>query len=319
MEIKAIKAATWTEKAAGNVITVSAPKANIIIDKAASASIAVNAADTVLSLVNNGTISALTVNAKSVIGISGTSTALIPVTNNASGTVISTSIPLALVSNAKFNLTLLPGAEATTITAASKEVIPAITGNVTITVTIGAGENAQTETVSGSGSSTSSGSSGSSSGSGGGSSGSITSTKTITKSADGSYTLPVSYTKLKKVVVKYNGISYTVDSSLLSTLQGFLNNEAAAISIWKNTTNTTRTYSGQEVTVSGTKGSTLKTVTFSGGLLDGKTYQVEVDETSNMVTVTGGSGTSYVISKSSNNKTLYLTNAPEGLSFVVTY
>ncbi len=318
MEIKAIKAVTCTEKAIGNLITILAPTANIIIDKGANASITVAAAGTVLDLINNGIINSLIVNEKSVISISGTSLAAIPVTNNAAGALISTSIPLAVISNAKFGLTVLPGAEATTLKAASEEVIPTVTGDVTITVTVGTGENTFTKIIIGD---TGSGSGGSSSGSssGGGSSGSSSTTKTITKSADGSYTLPVAYTKLTKVVVKYSGISYTVDSTLLSVLRGFLNNESAAISTWKNTTDTTMTYSGQKVNVSGTKGSTLKTVTFSGGLLDGKAYQVEVDETSHAVTVTGGSGTSYRISKSADNKTLYITNAPDSLSFVVTY
>ncbi len=315
VEIKAIKASTYVEKAAGNNITVTAPKARIIIDSTGKASIIVNGTNTDLNLVNNGIIDGLTVNSNAVISISGTSTTPIPVINNFAGASITTSIPLVIVSNAKFTLTILPGAEATTVMAATAEAVPEIKGDVKITVIIGTGDATKTEEVTGSKGS----GGGSGGGGGGGSHGDSSTTVTITKTGDGTYTLPVAYTKLKKVVVSYNGITYTVSSALLSTLQAFLSNEAATMEKWKNTTHTTKTYSGQDIIVSGTKGSTTKTVTFSGGLLDGKSYQVDVDENSDTVTVTGGSGKAYEISKGADNKTLYISNAPDNLSFTVTY
>ncbi|WMJ85805.1 Ig-like domain-containing protein [Anaerocolumna sp. MB42-C2] len=312
VEIKAIKASTWFEMAAGNIINVTAVSpVRIMIDKLASASVIANSANTGLTLVNNGTITGLTVNANSVISISGTSTAVIPVANNFAGANITTSIPLAVTATAKFTLTALPGAEATTVAAATADAVPEVQGNITIPVTVGNSKPEET------GNQGSSGGSGGGSNGGGSNGGSSTTTKTITKTGEGAYTLPVEYTKLKKVVVSYNGVSYQVSSEILTQLKGFLSNEAATIEKWKNTTETTKTISGQKVIVTGEKGELTKTVTFSDGLLNGKSYDVTVDEKS--VTVTGGSGKSYTISKSDDNKTLYIGDAPDNLTFKVTY
>ncbi|QHQ59968.1 hypothetical protein Ana3638_03550 [Anaerocolumna sedimenticola] len=318
VEIKAIKASTWTERAAGNHITVSAPKIRIIIDSTGKASIFVNGINTDLDLVNNGIIDGLTVDSNAVINITGTSTAPIPVINNFAGASITTSIPLVIVSNAKFTLTVLPGAEATTVTAATAEAVPEIKGDVKITVIIGTGDAAKTEEVTGS-----KGSGGSGGGGGGGSHGDSSTIAIIRKTGDGTYTLPVAYTKLKKVEVTYYGITYTVDSSMLAELQGFLRNEGSTIEKWKNTTDTTKTYSGlvqgvsvtQKVNVSGVKGDTEKTVSFLEGPLNGKSYKVDIDENSGTVKV----GNSYEISKSADNKTLHISNAPDNLSFTVIY
>lgn len=148
IEIKHIKATTWYEKAVGNTINVSAPKARLVIEENAKAKIVVNSDNVNLDLVNNSNSeSELIINGKATINISGSSTTPLNVIANSNAT-ITTSIPLNLTCNSKIELNLLPGAENTVITVSDEAFIPVNIGTIPFTVIVGTGSNARIITVS---------------------------------------------------------------------------------------------------------------------------------------------------------------------------
>ncbi|WP_281532486.1 Ig-like domain-containing protein [Anaerocolumna aminovalerica] len=315
VEIKNIKSETWTEQAVGNVLVVSAAKVRIIINKEASSSVKVKSDSSKLTLVNNGTVKELTVDAKAEVTISGTSKDAIPVNANAADAVITTSIPLTVKSNEKVKLVILPGAEKTTVTVEDEKFIPTIIGNVTIVITIEKGDNIETKQVVGTPDTTQPSTGGG--GGGGGSTPTPTPTsKTVTvKHENGKFTLPVKYTELTKVVVNYNGEKYTIGADILTMLKGFLSNSRTTIDLWNSVQSYSKTYEGKQVTINGPVGLT-KDVTFGD-----KTYNVEVKDAGDNTTivVTTQSGTVYSLNKSADNKSLIISNAPDSLTFDVTY
>lgn len=313
VEIKNIKAETWTEQAVGNVFAISAANARVIIDKGASSSVEVKSDGSKITLVNNGTVKELTVDAKAEVTISGTSKDAIPVNANAADAVITTSIPLTVKSNEKVKLVILPGAEKTTVTVEDEKFIPTVIGNVTIVITIEKGDNVETKQVIGTPDTAQPST-------GGGGGGSIPtpnpSSKTVTvKHENGKFTLPVKYTELTKVVVNYNGEKYTIGSDILTMLKGFLSNSRTTIDLWNSVESYSKTYEGKQVTINGPVGPT-KDVTFGD-----KTYSVEVKDAGDNTTivVTTPSGTVYRLNKSADNKSLIISNAPDSLTFDVTY
>ena len=316
VEIKNIKPETWTEQAVGNVIIVSAGKARVVIDEGASASIEVKSDGSKLTLVNNGTVKELTAGDKAEVEISGTSTEAIPVNVNAAGAVITTSVPLTIKCNEKIKLVILPGAEKTTITVEDEKFIPDIVGDVTIVITIGTGDDAVTKTVTGTPVESQSGTGG---GGGGGYTPTPTEvTKTVTaENKDGisTFILPVELKNLTKVVVNYNREKYPINKTILTMLNGFLSDTSYTIELWKNTESYSNTYDNKTVTVKGDKGSSTKTVTF-----DNRAYTVTVNPAGENTTidVKAPSGITYNLSKS-GNKSLLITNAPDSLTFDVTY
>ena len=316
VEIKNIKPETWTEQAVGNVIIVSAGKARVVIDEGASASIEVKSDGSKLTLVNNGTVKELTAGDKAEVEISGTSTESIPVNVNAAGAVITTSVPLTIKCNEKIKLVILPGAEKTTITVEDEKFIPDIVGDVTIVITIGTGDDAVTKTVTGTPVESQSGTGG---GGGGGYTPTPTEvTKTVTaENKDGisTFTLPVELKNLTKVVVNYNREKYPINKTILTMLNGFLSDTSYTLELWKNTESYSNTYDNKTVTVKGDKGSSTKTVTF-----DNRAYTVTVNPAGENTTidVKAPSGITYNLSKS-GNKSLLITNAPDSLTFDVTY
>ena len=316
VEIKNIKPETWTEQAVGNVIIVSAGKARVVIDEGASASIEVKSDGSKLTLVNNGTVKELTAGDKAEVEISGTSTEAIPVNVNAAGAVITTSVPLTIKCNEKIKLVILPGAEKTTITVEDEKFIPDIVGDVTIVITIGTGDDAVTKTVTGTPVESQSGTGG---GGGGGYTPTPTEvTKTVTaENKDGisTFILPVELKNLTKVVVNYNREKYPINKTILTMLNGFLSDTSYTLELWKNTESYSNTYDNKTVTVKGDKGSSTKTVTF-----DNRAYTVTVNPAGENTTidVKAPSGITYNLSKS-GNKSLLITNAPDSLTFDVTY
>ncbi len=315
VEIKNIKAETWTEQAIGNVLAISAANARVIIDKGASSSLEVKSDGSKLTLVNNGAVKELTVAAKAEVTISGTSKDAIPVNANAADAVITTSIPLAVKSNEKVKLVILPGAEKTTVVVEDEKFIPTIIGNVTIVITIEKGDNAETKQVIGT-PDTAQPSTGGGGGGGGSTPTPNPSSKTVTvKHENGKFTLPVKYTELTKVVVNYNGEKYTIGADILTMLKGFLSNSRTTIDLWNSVESYSKTYEGKQVTINGPVGLT-KDVTFGD-----KTYSVEVKDAGDNTTivVTTPSGMVYSLDKSADNKSLIISNAPDSLTFDVTY
>jgi hypothetical protein len=315
VEITNIKAETWTEQAIGNVLAISATNARVIIDKGASSSLEVKSDGSKLTLVNNGAVKELTVAAKAEVTISGTSKDAIPVNANAADAVITTSIPLAVKSNEKVKLVILPGAEKTTVVVEDEKFIPTIIGNVTIVITIEKGDNAETKQVIGT-PDTAQPSTGGGGGGGGSTPTPNPSSKTVTvKHENGKFTLPVKYTELTKVVVNYNGEKYTIGADILTMLKGFLSNSRTTIDLWNSVESYSKTYEGKQVTINGPVGLT-KDVTFGD-----KTYSVEVKDAGDNTTivVTTPSGMVYSLDKSADNKSLIISNAPDSLTFDVTY
>jgi hypothetical protein len=309
IEIKAIKENTWHEEAEGNTITVTAGNARVVVSEGASLSIVVKNDKAVISIVNNGVVDEITVDSSAIIAISGTSTKAIPVTANVADATIRTSVPLNLVATEKINLTLEAGAETTKIAVESEAAVPTITGSVTIDVKVGLGDDAVTKPVIGT-PATSTG--------GYVPSPSPTSTSVIVRDVNdnGVFTLPVAYTEVSSILVRYNSDFYYIDGMLLTMLEGFLSNSSTTINLWKSVTSFSDTYGGQQVSVVGTSGSATKTVTF-----DSKSYTVTVNGTGDAATVsvTSPSNVTYELSKGSDNKTLNISNAPAALEFVVTY
>lgn len=308
IEIKAIKENTWHEEAEGNTITVTAGNARVVVSEGASLSIVVKNDKAVLTIVNNGEVEEIALDSKAEIVITGSSTKAIPVTANVADATIKTSIPLDLVATEKINLNLQPGAEETKISVESEDVVPALTGNITVAVKIGLGEDSVTKPLEPTPEPTT-----------GGSGGYVPTPTTVTindVNDNGVFTLPVAYTELSRVVVRYNSDSYTIDGVLLTMLEGFLSNSSTTINLWKSVTSFSDTYGGQQVTVTGTSGDATKIVTF-----DSKSYSVTVNGTGDSATisVTGPSSVTYVLAKGSDNKTLTVSNAPASLAFEVTY
>lgn len=302
IEIKQIKSDTWYERAVGNLLRILDKEASIVIASYASVSIEVNEEDAVLRIENNGVIEEIIINKKSDIEITGKSKEEVPVTVNVKDVKIKTSVPLNLYSKAKFELEILPGGEKTTVNAANKNAVPTIKGNASIKVVIGDEE----EEVKGQPVPTPI-----PSGGGGGGGGNTPDPGPKSKT----YDLKKKLDEVTSVTVKYgNIIEYTVDSEMLNVLRDFLNNKDTAITTWKDTTEITKTYSGVEVEVTGTKGSSTKTVTFKNNILAGSSFEVKVNEKNNSVTLTSGSGTSFTVKKL-DDQSISISPVPTGLEF----
>lgn len=162
-----------------------------------------------------------------------------------------------------------------------------------------------------------------------GNGGYIPSTPTYTETVEGklsedgkltTYTLPTSLDNLTGVTVNYADANLKVSNTILSKLRGFLKNETNTIDLWKDTTDFEKSEGIYTVEVKGVKGELEKQVTVSiKGFLDiSKTYTVTPNQASSSVEVLAESGTTYVLGKVGNDK-LTITNAPEGLTFTVTY
>lgn len=314
IEIKAIKASTWTEQAAGNSIQVTAPNARVIVATGGSAVITVGAGAGTIELVNNGTVGSLNLVAPATVNISGTTTTPINVVASAANASVTSSVPLAVQSSAQFALKLLPGAEKSTVKATTEAAVPTITGNVKLVVTIGTGDNATTKEVTGD----------SYTGGavvGGGSSGgptTVSGSYTITAGADGKFILPASFTSIKEVKVQYGPLGLDVDSTTLTDLKAFLADVDGSYDKWLATTHTVKTYSSQKVLVEGEAGMNHKTVTFEDGLIGDRVYDVTVEEDGDITVNKQGSSISYTINKQQDT-VLQISGAPSTLSFVVTY
>ena len=318
IEIKAIKASTWTEAAKGNILTVTAPSARIIVAESGSAAITVSAGAGTLELVNNGAVSNVVLDAAATLTISGTATAPIPVVANAEKAKVTSSLPLALQANAPVALNLLKGAEKSTVTAATEAAIPTITGDVKLTVTVGTGENATTKEVTGSGYTGGTTAGGGSTG-GGSNGGTVVSGTYTISGVNGVYTLPDSFTRLTNVDVKYGPLTLTVDGKTLTDLKAFLSDTDTTYDKWVATTHTEKTYSTQKVLVESTNdAANTKKVTFEDGKLGNRVYTVTVTSDGNITVKSDSSAISYTINKQQDT-VLKISGAPTELTFVVTY
>lgn len=305
IEIKQIKSDTWYERAQGNQLTISAANARIVVDAGAKVSIKSTAEGAKLVIENNGKVEELVIDKKAEISISGTSKESIHIAVAIPGIKITSSVPLNLECKAKLDLVLLKGAEATKIQAASKDVIPTITGNVTVNVTVGSGDDATEVPVTGTPIQEGAGGGYSGGGNGGGS------------SSDRTYTLDRPLSEITEMYVTYAGQTYVVTKPVLDQLISYLNAQAATLETWKNTIHTEKTYGDQKVVVDGTAGSSSKTVSFEGGQLDGRSYTVVVNDNGTVAVTSNTSGVHFILYKSADNKSLTFSEVPAGLSFTI--
>lgn len=323
VEIKAIKASTWTENAEGNQLVITAKDARIVVSEKAKVSITVNNKETVLTVENNGKVESIVLDNAASIELSGTSKDQIKVEVNGAGAKLTSSLPLDITANAKVALDLKKGAENTKVTAANKDAVPTVTGDVKIVVTVGSGDTATTVEVVGEGAS---------GGSSGGSSGGDTpttptvTTKTIegTKISDTAYKyeLPVAYTELITVSVKYSNITYDISNNTLKILNGFLKDEDITYKKWLATKETRKTYQGQVVLVKGEENSPTKQVIFEGGALSGRRYLITLTENDNLSISNLNNDIHFTVSKD-EEKTLTIVGDNSqlltGLQFIIKY
>ncbi len=318
IDILSIAANSWYENAIGNLLNILSDESRVVIAEGAKVRIEVSAEGAKLVIENNGMVEEFVVEKSAEVEISGESKDQIPLVVNVPGVTITTSVPLTLQCNAKIDLVLLAGSEKSTLTADKKENVPEITGDVTITVTVGTGNNKTEESIKG----TPLGGGAIIAPAAGGPAGGTPSYSVIkTNNGDGSVTfnLPYSYTLLTAITVNYNSSSYSIDGATLSILKSFLSDEAATVALWKYTTNVTQTHSGQTFTVTGVSGSNEKTVTFSGGQLDGNSYTATVNYPNSSVTVRSNqTGATFTITKL-DNYTLKINASVPTLTFQPTF
>lgn len=290
VEIKAIKSSTWYENAVGNLLKFYAANARVIVGDNASASIEVDQEGATLTIVNNGEVKKVTVLKKADVIFLGDSTESVPVSVEVPNVTITTSVPLALECNAKIDLVINKGAEATKVQVANESDIPTVKGNVTLTVTVGTGSSAVTKTVTGTtdGSSTSGGSTG----------GNTTPATTLT--------FDTAISNVTSVTVNTASNSYTLNGTVLSLAKSLLTANSAAA--WSVITDLDYTVAGQKVKVTGTAGSLTKTVSVVGGQFDGKSFDVTVNNAYTSVVVTYN-GVSVTLTKSSDDKSFTLATA----------
>lgn len=287
---------SWYEGAIGNLLNILTDASRVVVEPGAKVKIEVSAEGAKLVIVNNGYVEEFIVDKPADVDMSGDSKQPVTATINIPGVTITSSVPLNLNCEAKVDLVLLPGAESSVITADKDENVPEVTGDVVVKVAVGTGEQKKVATVTGT---------------------PLNLNIIITPAAgyippstpvpeivktnngDGSVTFKMSnsYADLKAINVSYKGQNYSIDGDTLTVLKSFLGKEAVSLLVWKMTTDTTRTYSGQSFTVKGDEGSLTKTVKFTGGSLDGKSYEATVDYSKSAVTVTSKqSGVSFTIS-----------------------
>lgn len=287
VDIKNIAANSWYEEAVGNKLNILALNARIVVGANANVDIQVNVEGAKLALENNGTIKAVAVVKAADINVSGTSKQQVPVVASAANIKLTSSVPLALDCKEKIELTLNKGAEGTKVTAASKDVVPVVKGEVKVTVTVGSDATQVTPdtTPTAPGGPT-----------GGGPAPINEYTEVIGVKGDNTttYTLSKAYTKLQEVKVTYNDKSYTINSTVLDNLCDLLAGKEATIIRWNKINEPISVVKGgQTITVKGSSDPEMKIVTFDGGTngLEGKTFECKVKAASNTVSVKSASGT----------------------------
>lgn len=307
IDIKQIAANSWYENAVGNLLNVLASNSRIVVGPSAKVNIEVTAEGAKLTIENNGVIEKVVVEKPADINIAGDSKHDVPVVVNAANIKITSSVPLNLECNKKISLVLLPGAEATKVTAASKDVIPAISGNVKIEVKVGKGDSATTETVTGTPITDSSSPAGGNPG--GNNGGNITPTPTPTTPAPSTITFDTAISNIESVsLTSSNNNKTEIDSLLLAFVKGLLTSDTAA-STWSQIVNTEYTVSGQTISIKGVASNYTKTVTVKGGQFDGKIYTITVNNTGTSVTITNSNSISVTLTKSADDKAFSLTTS----------
>ncbi len=316
--IKNIKENTWYEGTKGNRIEITANKVRIIVSAGASAAIEVKKVDGKLVIVNDGIIEELTVEAAANIEILGDSKEPVPVISEVEGVTVTTNVPLDLTCKKPMSLILNKGAEGTTISAESKDLIPSISGTVAVTISVGPSDgSAQAEVIvkqpaAGP-------AQGGAGGPGGGGPGGPTGpTNGYATRSGNTFTLGGELSAVKTVTVEYGALSWNISGEMLNKLRGYLANDTETVNTWKAITDSTNNdFGGFSAQVTGSAGSMNKSVTLNLGGIVNKTYSVSIS--GGTITVRTPSGVTYTITKSADNKSLTIENAPSDLKFYINY
>ncbi len=328
IELQKIAADTWHEEAKGNELVIIAGNARVVVGEKASVKIEVTAQGAKITIENNGVISEVVMDKASEITVSGKSEQPVPVVVKAEGAKVTSSVPLKVEAQAKATLTLLPGAEKSTVVVDKKENVPAIKGDITLDITVGTGDNATKETVKGEktdgSKDTTTPTPGGGGSSGGGTIPTPTPTPAVTKTVNGNtvtYKLAKPYTSIKSITVKYAGLNFEVDTDMVTVLNGYLNNESDYVTKWNGTTigNTEKVIGGISVKVSALANG-ARTVQFvNHPILKNNSYSVSVISGGGSITMKSlQSDTSFTLTKSGND-TLIIDSNIASLDFVPTF
>jgi hypothetical protein len=324
IELQKIAADTWHEEAQGNELVILAGNARVVVGEKASVKIEVTAQGAKITIENNGVITEVVMEKASEITVSGKSEQPVPVVVKAEGVKVTSSVPLKVEAQAKATLTLLPGAEKSTVVVDKKENVPAIKGDITLDITVGTGDNATKETVKGEKTDGSKDTTTPTPGGGGNPGGGTTPTPTPKpvekiKINDNTYqyVLADSYKKLKTIAVTYSNVTYNVTEGMMDVLKAYLGAETEKLDRW----NKGPAVTGKElggVTVDATAPSngtrTITIVKTPVGLLENNKYEVTVSVDGTVTVKSVQSNKSFVIKKI-GEKTLEIQSDIPSLSF----
>lgn len=309
VDIKNIAANSWYEEAIGNKLNILALNARIVVGANAVVDINVNVEGAKLALENNGKINAVAVVKAADINVSGTSKQQVPVVASAANIKITSSVPLALDCKEKIELTLNKGAEGSKVTAASKDAVPVVKGEVKVTVTVGTGSDTTQVTPD-----TTPISSGNNNTGGG--------------SVSNSYVKTIALNNLTSIDVTYGGTTYKVTSEMITLFKFFLTFSGAEAS-WQSETGVPHTYTaanGEVITVTvdkiaGETDPNTKKVTIAGDSFgSGKSYKATLSKVARNVTLTSYQtpDLKFVVTMT-GAESLQIDPAPTGLNFVPHY
>jgi len=298
VEIKQIAANSYYDYSVGNNIIVSGKQAKIVVGANAKVRIEAAGENTIIVVKNEGTIEEIVLAKGTELEITGSSDKPVPVVISEPDCKITSNIPLDVTAEAKAEITLLAGAEGTKIQVATEDAIPVIKGNITVEVKVGTGE---TKPVTGepipvvvppiSG--------------GGG---------------GGPVTPPVSSITFDAIlddisaisITTFNGNTYVMDGLLLDIVKLVMDDE----SLWKAIDERSVTDKGKTIRISGTKDSSTKTISITGGNFDGRSYTVKVE--GGTFTITSAGGNTVSIKKDSNKKLTIETAVADALNYPIT-
>ncbi len=303
-----------TMRVTGHVqtINIGAPSGHIVLAPSARVADLYIVHPGIIQVTNNGSLNNINLNAGGTFTLDGTPVAPPSVLVNASGINMTSSQPVNMICNQVIALTLNAGAEGTTVRAASQDLVPTITGTVSATITVGPIDGSKPGEVIVRNPAAGPTQGGPAPSSPSGPSTPATPNNGYAVKNGNTYTLGGDIAAVKGIRVEYGALSWNITGAMLDKLRAYLANDTAAINTWKSITNSTNNdFEGYTVTVTGTAGSMNKSVTLNISGLN-KTYNVSV----NGGTVTVGN---YTITKSDNNRSLTITNAPENLKFYITY
>jgi len=323
IEIKQIKADTWTEKAKGNKIVFDAPTGRIVVAKDAEVSIEVVEENSKVVIENNGTIEELVVAAKAEVTINGTSKTPIPVTATKKEAKIIANVPLELTVEAKIVLVLGADAIGTVVHVANRDLIPVVQGAGHIKVLITEGDTVKEEVVIAETPSTGGGTYIPGPGPGPG-----PISPELVSNTNGKYVLSRNYNEIKSINVMFGNIKvFTINETWIALLEKYLTGEEETVTRWKaidkKITESVTTYNLIIEPVSGEP--ETKTVTFPNdekipSEVRGRTYKVTVKEDDKTVIIETGLGIFELAIEADNKKVLNVKGTyMKDISLEVTY